>query len=160
MKTNADDKPYRKGVINIVIDTDNNFLIVQKNKYKDDEWVFLGGGREDNETLEQNIYREIKEEIGADESDFELVGISAHKIEYDYPEDTVMKIHNGKYRGQSYEQVVVKFLGDKNNLVFTPIEFKNHKWVKAKDLQKHLIFPNQYENNIKAINELLPNIFD
>jgi len=160
MNKSAIEKPFRKGAITIVIDADNNFLIVQKNKYKDDEWVFLGGGREDDETLEQNIYRELEEEIGAEESEFEFVGVSTHKIEYDYPKDTVMKIHNGKYRGQSYEQVILRFIGDKNKLVFTPNEFKKHKWVRGKDLQKYLIFPNQYENNIKAIKELLPNVLE
>ncbi|EKD85843.1 MAG: (Di)nucleoside polyphosphate hydrolase [uncultured bacterium] len=160
METKGTDKPFRKGAVTIVIDENSNFLIVQKNNYKDNEWVFLGGGREDNETLEQNIYRELKEEIGAEENEFELVGVSAHKIEYDYPEDTVMKIHNGKYRGQSYDQVVLRFLGDKSKLVFTPLEFKKHNWVQGKDLQTYLVFPNQYENNIKAIKELLPDVID
>lgn len=158
MDNNQSNKPYRKGVNAIVIDKDNNFLLIQKNGYKDNEWNFLGGGREESETLEQNLFREIKEEIGSERSDFEIIGISTHKIEYDYASDTVLKVHGGKYRGQSYDQVVLRFIGSRHKLVFTTKEFRGHKWVKAKDLAKHLAFPNQYENHKKAIDELLPGI--
>lgn len=158
MDSNQSSKPYRKGVNAIVIDMDNNFLLIQKNGYKDSEWNFLGGGREESETLEQNLFREIKEEIGSERSDFEIIGTSTHKIEYDYPPDTVLKVHGGKYRGQSYDQVVLRFIGNKDKMVFTTKEFRGHKWVKAEDLAKHLTFPNQYENYKMAIDELLPNI--
>ena len=149
-------KPYRKGVSIIIVDKNNNFLLVQKNRYKDNEWNFLGGGREDSETLNQNIFRELKEEIGSERTDLEIVGVSTHKIKYDYPPDTILKIHGGKYRGQSYDQVILRLTGDKNKLIFTTEEFKKHKWVKAKELKKYLVFPNQYENHKKAIDELLP----
>lgn len=151
-------KPYRKGVNAIVVDKDNDFLLVQKNGYKDNEWNFLGGGREEGETLEQNLFRELKEEIGTEESDLEIIGISTHKIEYDYPANTVMKVHGGKYRGQSYDQVILRLTGNKDKLVFTPEEFRTHKWVKAEELEKHLIFPNQFKNHKKAIDELMPGI--
>ena len=152
------DKPYRRGVNAIVIDKDNNFLLIQKNGYKENEWNFLGGGREEGETLEQNFFRELKEEIGADRTDFEVIGTSSHKIEYDYPAELALKINGGKYKGQSYDQVLLKFIGDKKKLVFTPGEFRTHKWVKASELVDCLVFPNQYQNHKKAIDELLPNV--
>lgn len=158
MKSTKSKKPYRKGVNVIVIDKNNNFVLVQKKGYKDHEWNFLGGGRREGETLKQNVFRELKEEIGSEKTDLEIIGVSTHKIEYDYPPDTVLKIHGGKYRGQSYDQVVLKFIGDKNKLVFTTEEFKKHKWVKANKLKRHLVFPNQYKNHKKAIDELLPNL--
>lgn len=158
MDENNSNKPHRKGVSAIVIDKDDNFLLVQKNGYKDNEWNFLGGGREEGETMKQNLFRELNEEIGARRSDFETVGTSTHKIEYDYSPDTVLKIHGGKYRGQSYDQVILRFVGKKKKLVFTTKEFKAHKWVKAKELVKDLIFPNQHKNHKKAIDELLPGL--
>ncbi|MBP9759337.1 NUDIX domain-containing protein [Candidatus Dojkabacteria bacterium] len=151
-------KPYRKGVNAIVVDENNDFLLIQKNGYKDNEWNFLGGGREEGETLEQNLFRELNEEIGSSESDFEMIGISTHKIEYDYPADTYLKVNGGKYRGQSYDQVVLRFIGDKNKLVFTTEEFRGHKWAKANELITHLTFPNQYKNHKSAIEELLPEV--
>ena len=61
--------------------------------------IFGGVVVRKGETLEQNLFREIKEEIGSERSDFEIIGTSTHKIEYDYPPDTVLKVHGGKYRG-------------------------------------------------------------
>jgi putative (di)nucleoside polyphosphate hydrolase len=158
MKNNKSDKPFRKGVIIIVVDKNDNFLLVQKNGYKDNEWNFLGGGCEEGETLEQNLYRELKEEIDSDKSDLEIIGVSSYKIEYDYPPDTVLKVHGGKFRGQSYDQVILRLTGNKNSLIFTPEEFRKHKWVKYNELEKYLVFPNQYENHKKTIDELLPDL--
>jgi putative (di)nucleoside polyphosphate hydrolase len=149
---------YRKGVTAIVVDDQNKFLLIQKNGYKENEWNFLGGGREEGETLEQNLFRELKEEISANQSDFEFIGTSSFKIEYDYPPELALKVNGGKFRGQSYDQVILKYIGDKGKLVFTPEEFRTHKWVSASELIKHLVFPNQYQNHKKAIDELLPGL--
>jgi len=158
MNDDIQNKPYRLGVNAIVVDNENNFLLVQKNGYKENEWNFLGGGQEEGETLEQNLFRELKEETGADKSDFEIIGVSSFKIQYDYPANTVLRINGGKYRGQSYDQVILRFAGNKSNLVFSTEEFRTHKWVRAEELESHLIFPNQFQNHQKAINELMPGI--
>ena len=158
MDYNQSNKPFRKGVNAIVVDKDNNFLLIQKNGYKENEWNFLGGGREEGETLEQNLFRELKEEIAAEQSGFEIVGTSSYKIEYDYPPELALKINSGKFRGQSYDQVVLKFTENKGKLVFTPEEFRTHKWVSGNELVSCLVFPNQYQNHKKAIDELLPGI--
>ena len=60
------DYPYRKGVNAVVVDSNNNFLIVQKQAYGDNQWDFPGGGLDDDETLEIGILRELKEELGTD----------------------------------------------------------------------------------------------
>lgn len=151
-------KPYRKGVNAIIFDKENKILLVQKIAYKDNEWNVLGGGREEGESLEENLFRELKEELGAESSDFEIIGISSHKIQYDYPVDTALKVNGGKYRGQSYDQIILRFVGDKSKLIFNPEEFRGHKWVDANELKAHLIFPNQYQNHKKAIDEILPSL--
>ncbi len=158
MNNDQNSLPFRKGAATIIIDKDNNFLLVQKNGYKDNEWTFPGGGREEGETLEQNMHRELKEELNTEPVDLEIVGVSTHKIEYDYPADMYLKVNGGKYRGQSYDQIVVRFIGDKDQLIFTPEEFRGHKWVSANELVKYLVFPNQYQNNSKAIEEILPGL--
>lgn len=158
MKISQTNKPFRRGVNAIILDKNNNFLLIQKNGYEENEWNFLGGGREGEETLEQNLFRELKEEIAADSSDFKIIGISSHKIEYDHPAELAIKINGGIYRGQSYEQVVLRFIGDKDKLVFTSDEFRAHKWVKPSELIDHLVFLNQYQNHKKAIDEILPGV--
>ena|SRR3989344_5938090 len=149
-------KPYRQGVNAIIVDKDNNFLLVQKNAWKDNELTIPGGGRDNDETPEDNLFRELAEEIGAEKKDLNILGISSHNIEYDYPVQLSLKVNGGKYRGQSYKQFVVRFIGDKDKLIFTPEEFRGHKWVRADELHKYLVLPNQYKNHKKAIDEILP----
>lgn len=151
-------KSYRQGVNAIILDKDNNFLLVQKNAWQDNMLTILGGGREDNETPEENLFRELTEEIGVEKKDLIILGISSYNIEYDYPIELLSKINGGKYRGQSYKQFVVRFMGDKDKLIFTPEEFRGHKWVKADELQKYLVLPNQYKIHKQAIDEILPGI--
>ncbi len=158
MKTRQQDKPYREGVNAIILDKDNNFLIIQKNIYQENEWNFPGGGREEGETLEQNLFRELKEELNTDSHDFEIIGISVRKTKYDFPPEMASKLHGRKYRGQSFEQVALRFIGDKKKLVFSPKEFRAHKWVKAGELVNHLVFHNQYQDYKRIIDELLPGI--
>lgn len=151
-------KPYRQGVNAIIVDKDNNFLLVQKNGWEDNMLTIVGGGREGDETSEKNLFRELKEEIGAEKGDLEILGVSSHKIEYDYPEELSLKINGGKYRGQSYEQFVVRFLGDKDKLNFNSNEFRSHRWVGVNELEKYLVLPNQYQTHKLAIDEILPGI--
>lgn len=158
MKTKQLNKPYREGVNAIIFDKDNKFLLIQKNIYQENEWNFPGGGREEGESLKQNLFRELKEELDADSDDFEIIGISSRKTKYDYPPEMASKLHGGKYRGQSFEQVALRFIGDKKKLVFSPKELRTHKWVKAGELVNHLVFPNQYQDYKRIIYELLPGV--
>src|SRR3989344_9628017 len=107
-------KLYRQGVNAIIFDKDNNVLLVQKNAWQDNILTIPGGGRENDETPEENLFRELAEEIGAEKKDLIILGISSHNIEYDYPAELALKVNRGKYRGQSYKQFVVRFIGDKD----------------------------------------------
>ena len=64
-----------------VIIKENKFLLTQRGygTYKD-KWEFPGGKIEENETKEETIIREIKEELDADI----LVDHYLCKVEYDY----------------------------------------------------------------------------
>ena len=66
-----------------VIYKDNKFLIAQRNLKKSQGglWEFPGGKIETNETIEEAIIREIKEELDTDIN----VGDLIDTIEYDYP---------------------------------------------------------------------------
>ena len=152
------DKPYRFGVNVIIVDKENRFLLIQKVGYADDKWNFVGGGREEGESLEENMYRELYEELGLKKEDFELVGVSTHKITYDYPVEVALRVNGGKYRGQSYDQVVLRFIGDKEKIKYSEVEFRDHKWVEGSELIKYLVFPNQYDSHRGAIEEVLPGI--
>lgn len=149
-----EDSKYRKGIMALIIDSDNKFFIVQLNVYGTNDWNFVGGGREGNETAEENLIREIKEETNLDSSDFEIIGQSSEPLKYEFPKSIIKGPDD--YIGQVKDQFVIRINCDKSKIVTQDKEIRTSKWVTYEELKDHLIFPNQFESAEKAIKELLP----
>ncbi|MCA9381630.1 NUDIX domain-containing protein [Candidatus Dojkabacteria bacterium] len=145
---------YRKGIIAIIIDSQNNFLIVQLQSYSKNDWNFVGGGKEGIETPEQNLLRELKEELSIDQNDFNIIGISSTPLKYDFIEPIVRD--DITYVGQEKDQFLVKFHGEKSKIKIQLEEIRDYKWVKFEQLSQYLNFPNQLEKAHAVIKELLP----
>lgn len=146
------EKIYRQGVLGIIIDDENNFLIVQLNSYGKNEWNFVGGGKDGDETAEENVIREIKEELGIKESDFHIIGKTINPFKYDFLEPIMRE--GVLYSGQIKEQFLVKFTGDKSSIKLQKEEVRKHKWVKFEELEHLLIFRGQFDNVKKVLKEL------
>jgi putative (di)nucleoside polyphosphate hydrolase len=141
------DYPYRKGVNAVVVDSNNNFLIVQKKNYGDNQWDFPGGGLDEGETPEKGILRELMEELGSDS--FVIVKQSPINIKFEWPQEAIeagYKKHGKYWRGQEKYQFVVKFTGSITDFKLQEEEIKQVKWVKYSELRDHLIFGGQWEN--------------
>src|SRR3989339_2148831 len=111
------DLPYRKGASAVVIDSNNLFLIVQKQSYGDNQWEFLGGGLEENEEPSTGILRELSEELGS--SDFEIIKISPYRDTFEWPKEAQERgfaKHGKWWRGQEKYQFIVRFTGNKDSL--------------------------------------------
>lgn len=148
------DYPYRKGVNAVVVDENNNFLIVQKKSYGENQWDFPGGGLNEGEPAEVAILRELKEELGSDK--FQIIKQSPYKIKFDWPQDSIdagFNKHGKLWRGQEKFQFIIKFTGDKNDLVLQEEEIRKIDWVKYINLKDMLIFEGQWENAKQVIDE-------
>ncbi len=149
---------YRKGVYVFVIDNENNFLIIQSLNYKENEWSFPGGGIEENESPEATVLRELHEELGSDK--FKIIKKSKITRKFDFDLETIewrLKEFGTTHRGQEQIQFLVKFMGDKNEIIINTNEILNFKWVKYEELKDHLVFPGQWEREKITIDELLKN---
>lgn len=146
--------PYRRGVIGIIRNKKDKFLIVQMVGYNENEWRFPGGGIENGETPEEAIMRELKEELGTD--NFILVKRSSILNRYDWS-DEVIKMQYKKrgeyYRGQEQIQFLLEFLGCDSEIKFNANELKQIKWVGKDDLNKYFSFRGQYEMTMKVFQE-------
>ena len=146
MKAEYENLEYRQGVIAYIYDADGNFLLVNLKEYKENEWNFVGGGKDEGENDQQALFREIKEELNLDPTDFTCIHQCEEPLKYDFTDAGIEEgIKRGRlFRGQIKEQFFMKFIGDKKKIKIEEDEINKGEWVRASDLEKYLIFPDQY----------------
>jgi putative (di)nucleoside polyphosphate hydrolase len=139
------DLPYRQGVIGIIQNDNNEYLIVQMVSYGENQWRFPGGGVDEGETHKEALLRELKEELNCER--FEVLAESTHINKYDWPESVILdqiKNKNRYFRGQEQKQFLVKFTGKDSDIIVDPVELRQIKWVPFSELEKHFVFENQW----------------
>lgn len=156
LKITREKYPYRQAVHGIVIDDNQQFLLVQKLNYRENEWSFAGGGIKENETPRQAVLRELEEELGSKK--FKVIAESKIPHSYEWPDHVILRQcqkTGGLYWGNQIKYFLSKFSGEKKELKLQTNELKAIKWVTLKQLPKHLIFPGQWQAAEKVIKELL-----
>ncbi|MBU1017360.1 NUDIX domain-containing protein [Patescibacteria group bacterium] len=136
---NTKNLPYRKGVNAYVIDSQNNFLLVQKKSYGENQWDVSGGGLEEGESMEIGILRELEEELGTHK--FKILAKSSKIDKYEWPKEARengYRKHGKWWRGQKKYQFLVKFIGSKNELKAQKEEIRLIKWVPYEQLEDTL----------------------
>lgn len=95
-------------------------------------WQFPQGGIKRNETPEQALYRELKEEVGLDASDVELIGQTRGWLRYRLPKRYIRYRSRPLCIGQKQRWFVLRLKGDdaavKLDLCDRP-EFDAWRWV-------------------------------
>ncbi len=107
-------------VVAAIIKKDNQYLIVQRNRNKHLglKWEFPGGKVHENETFEEALMREIKEELN--------IKINMH-----------LKIAEEKYKDDKIDIVLHYYLCSHESGVMKLNEHENFAWVKKKYFYKY-----------------------
>ena len=107
-------------VVAAIIKKGNQYLIVQRNRNKHLglKWEFPGGKVHDNETFEEALSREIKEELN--------ITINIHE-----------KIAEEKYKDDKIDIVLYYYLCSLKNGMMKLNEHENFAWVEKKDFNKY-----------------------
>jgi len=124
---------YRKGVLGVVINKDNKFLVLYRMLYWRG-WEMPKGGIED-EAEEDALKREIKEETGLTARIVCKVG---YEIVYDYPAGFIKKMKTN-YKGA--KQSV--YLAAADGRVKLSAEHSKYKWASYKEARRLLKHQNQ-----------------
>ena len=109
-----------KDVVAAIIKKDNFYLIAQRNRNKHLglKWEFPGGKVHDNETFEEALSREIKEELN--------ITINMHE-----------KIAEEKYKDEKIDIVLHYFLCSQKSGTIKLNEHEDLAWVEKKDFDKY-----------------------
>ncbi|WP_207062297.1 RNA pyrophosphohydrolase [Motiliproteus sp. SC1-56] len=97
-----------------------------------DAWQFPQGGINDNETPEQAMYRELKEEVGLDPGDVELISCTRGWLRYRLPKRMIRYHSRPLCIGQKQKWFLLRLIADEGLVSFAHSpkpEFDGWRWV-------------------------------
>ena len=127
--------PLRPNVCMIILNSENHLLLGER--YGEEGiWQFPQGGVEDGGSLEENVYREIEEELGIGRSSVEIIMKLSATHEYDFATPPPYAI--GKWRGQSQTFWLVRFSGHDSeiNVMGESPEFSSIRWCTPDEVRR------------------------
>ncbi|MEK7125850.1 MAG: WecB/TagA/CpsF family glycosyltransferase [Patescibacteria group bacterium] len=115
---------YRNNVAGFVINDTNQVLLVERANEKNEHWQLPQGGVDDDESEEQAVLREMREEVGA--TNLKIVGKHSQKHTYDWPAWHQLR---GGYKGQSQTIFYLRFDANSDKIAIDEKEIKSYQWV-------------------------------
>jgi putative (di)nucleoside polyphosphate hydrolase len=125
---------YRPCVGIMLLNARNQVLVGRRRDVEGEAWQMPQGGIDDAESPKGAAYRELKEEIGADNA--EVLAESKNWLYYDLPADLVGKAWGGRWRGQRQKWFVMRLTGSEAEITVDTDhpEFSSWKWVQVDEL--------------------------
>ncbi|MDZ4786866.1 MAG: NUDIX domain-containing protein [bacterium] len=153
--------PLRPNVCMLVFNEEGKLFLGER-KGEPNIWQFPQGGAEKGLSLEENVYKELSEELGASKKHFEIVKKLKATHEYNFKHPPAYA--KNKWRGQSQTFWLVKFLGKDTELDLAKHnpEFMDFKWCSLAQVRKLAdpIRVSGYENALKEAAKLIKKDYD
>ena len=121
---------YRPNVGIIIINDEQKVLLAKR--LNENAWQFPQGGINGNESTEDAMYRELKEEVGLNHNHILVIEKTKGWLRYDVPRNWIRNNSQQKYKGQKQVWFLLKFVGEDTDIFLrntTKPEFDNWKWV-------------------------------
>lgn len=149
---------YRPNICLIIINKNRDILLGERVD-EDNHWQLPQGGVEENDSLEETVFREAKEELGINRNNLKILKqLKAINI-YDWNDPPEFAI--GKWKGQSQRFFLVEFLGsDKDIILDSHVpEFKSFMWCRMYEVldKVHPIRKNGVKDAINEVIDYLEN---
>jgi len=125
-----DESGYRYGV-GIILVNDNRQVFLAK-RIGMVAWQFPQGGMKEGETPEEAMYRELKEEVGLNPEDVEVLGFSRRWLRYRLPTRLIRHHTKPLCIGQKQRWFLLRIVGDHAKIdlsVSETPEFDSWAWV-------------------------------
>lgn len=147
------DLPYRPNVCILLFNREKKLLLGERSR-SPGIWQFPQGGVEFDHSIEDNVLREIEEELGIQPTQVEIVGCLKARNRYDF--DPVPDYAQGIWRGQDQTYWVVRFIGEDSqiNVATTEPEFSAWGWYTESEVRERAE-PKRMSGYDKALREFL-----
>jgi len=125
-----DQDGFRHGV-GIILVNGNRQLFLAKRIGKD-AWQFPQGGMKEEETPEEAMFRELKEEIGLKPTDVKILAVSRRWLRYRLPKRLVRHYSKPLCVGQKQKWFLLRLINEEANFDLTATdspEFDSWSWV-------------------------------
>ncbi|PCI36393.1 MAG: RNA pyrophosphohydrolase [Thiotrichales bacterium] len=137
-----DEKGFRLNVAIILCNKENKILLARR--LKGNSWQFPQGGVSTGETPTKTMYRELKEEIGLEEADVEIIKISEKWIHYTLPKHLQRKpVDRVQCIGQKQKWFLLRLVGPESHINFHSTnhpEFNAWRWANYWDPIDEVIY--------------------
>lgn len=127
--------PLRPNVCMLVFNREKRLFLGQRFN-QPSVWQFPQGGVESHLSVEENVFKELEEELGVERALLRVVRRLAATNEYEWSEPPAYAV--GKWRGQAQTFWLVEFLGIDTDIHLdrhTP-EFSFWRWCTAKEVRE------------------------
>lgn len=121
---------YRTNVAALVVNPDGNLLICERESIPG-AWQFPQGGVDTGESLEQALFREVREEVGLRAEHYEIVD-RRNGYRYLYPEEVrhkKLRKHGSHGQEQTYFLCHLKPNAPQVNVHQKEREFRAYRWI-------------------------------
>lgn len=125
-----------------------------------DAWQFPQGGIDKEETPEQAMYRELKEETGLNPADVDILGCTNDWLKYRLPKRYVRRNQMPVCIGQKQIWYMLRMLGSESSVdlaVCDKPEFDSWRWIDYWEPSRRVIFFKRkvYKRALKELEPLL-----
>jgi len=124
-----DKEGYRENV-GIVICNDQRKVLWAR-RTGEEAWQFPQGGINKEESAEEAMYRELKEEVGLDPHNVEILARTKGWLKYDVPKSWIRRDCRDRYRGQKQIWFLLRFTGKDSDIFLKNTEkpeFDDWRW--------------------------------
>lgn len=135
-----DEQGYRSNVGIIIVNGKRQLFWAKR--IGQDGWQFPQGGMHEGETVEETLFRELKEEVGLDKDDVEILGCTHRWLKYKLPRHLIRYRSSPVVYGQKQKWFLLKLCGQETKIDLahsTSPEFDAWRWVNYWYPVKHII---------------------
>lgn len=112
-------------------------------RYGHDAWQFPQGGLASGEEPVQAMYRELREEIGLERDDIEILGVTKRWLKYKLPKQYLRHGSEPLVIGQKQKWYLLKLISNEQKIrldLSDSPEFDSWRWLDYQEPQEQVIF--------------------